>query len=136
MSSYAYRKVKVVGFSQFAKPGEQSLLLMPLRMYEWLPLISQVQRYCKWCGREFSDEMYEYGDSKECDISSGLLIEEIIKFVDVLSDLRQEAAEWIGYYINKIEVDISDGETLRTARFRFMEKQLAHAKKYTDYRGI
>lgn len=136
LSSYAYRKVKVVGFSQFAKPGEQSLLLMPLRMYEWLPLISQVQRYCEWCGRKFSDEMYEYGNSKECDINSTLLIEEIVKFVDDLSVIRQEADEWIGYYINKIEVDISEGETLRTARFHFTEKQLAHVKKYAEYRGI
>lgn len=135
LSSYAYRKVRVVGFSQFAKAGEQSLLLMPLRMYEWLPLISQMQQYCEWRGRDFDEEIYEYGNSKECDISPGL-IKKIIKFVDGLSYIKQEAAEWTGYYINKIEVDILEGETLRKARFRFMKKQLAHVKKYTDYRGI
>lgn len=136
LSSYAYRKVKVVGFSQFAKPGEQSLLLMPLRMYEWLPLISQMQWYCGWHGHKFSDEIYEYWNSEECDINSTLLIEKIVKFVDDLSVIKQEADEWTGHYINKIEVDISEGEALRTARFRFIERQLAHTKQYKKYRKI
>lgn len=138
LSSYAYKEVKVVGFSQFAKAGEQSLLLMPLRMYEWLPLINEIQLYCKWCGCKFEEEIYGYLDSEGCDASSGLIeeIEEIVKFVAALSSIGQEAVEWMGYYINKIELDILEGETLRKARFRFLEKQLLHAEQYKNYRKI
>lgn len=135
LSSCASKKIRVVGFSQFAKPGEQSLLLMPLRMYEWIPLIYKIQWYCKWHGREFENEIYEYGSSKECDINVKC-IEKIVKFVKKLSSMGQEAAEWTGNYINKKELPILEGIPERIVRFDFMETQLAHVKQYTNYRGI
>lgn len=130
-----FKKIRVVGFSQFAKPGEQSLLLLPLRMYEWIPLICKVQWYCKWHGREFENEIYKYGSNKECDIDANC-IEKIVQFVKKLSSMGQEAVEWTGNYINKKEIPNLEGMSDRMTRFHFMEKQLAHVKQYMNYRGI
>lgn len=77
----------------------------------------------------------KYMDSKECDISPGLA-EEIVKFIEDLSSIGQEAGEWIGHYINKIELGILEGETLRKAGFCFLEKQLAHLEQYKNFRKI
>lgn len=135
VSSYAYNKTNVVGFSQFIKAGEQSLLLMPLRMYEWLPLIKEIQVNSNWHGYDFSTEVNGYINSNECDLKPGLG-EAIIKFIDTLSNIGQKAEEWIGNYIDKIELGDFNGIALRRERFKFMEKQITHQQHYISYRNI
>jgi len=134
LSSCAPNYVTVVGIAQYVKIGEQSLAIMPLRLYEWISLIAKIQRYCRWWGKDFKDEIREYGQSSQCDIESEV-IDRIIDFEDKLSQMGQNAEEWDKNPLDKIEFDVAEGKSLKMTQFEFMELQLTHRKKYDDYKG-
>ena len=43
VSSYAPNNVNVVGFAQYTKAGEQSLMILPLRLYDYIPMLDRIE---------------------------------------------------------------------------------------------
>ena len=134
VSSYASNSVRVVGVAQFAKAGEQSLLIKPLRLYEWIPVISIMQRNCEWRGTAFNEELERYGASPECDMNNEIR-GDIKQFIKELASMGQKAEDWNGNYLVKKEFAIckeDEDEEVRL-RIQFIDQQLRHMKSYDSY---
>jgi hypothetical protein len=132
MSTFSPRNIKVVGYSQFAKAGEQSLLLYPLRVYKYIPMLAEVQKYCI---REYVDwkEQYEcilekFETSGKSSISS-LEWQKIYKFVEHLFSIEQYPEGWNRSYISKIQFD----EDFMTGVMKLLSEQKKYQSEVMEF---
>ncbi len=139
LSSYASKNTRVVGFAQFAKAGELSQMIQPIRMMEWMPVIIAVEMEGEWSGRPFEEILRRYGRSGECDLSQ----EEIggmIRFKEELTQMGQKARDWDWNYVKKKDVEGCErfGEHWEKYRMmmilRFMDVQIRHIQCYSRFR--
>lgn len=122
LSSYASISSRVVGYAQFAKAGEQSLLIEPLRMYRYLPMLSRMQLECRRRLRDLKEEIRTFETGWSLQLSTAGLAE----FMDKLSEIGQTAEDWDGSYIRKLD---GSTEELREV----MKKQDELYRQYGEY---
>lgn len=134
LSSYASKNTKVVGFAQFAKAGEQSLQIYPLRMYEYIPLLNQIEKKCDLNMLDYKDELEEYFNSLECDFSEREK-HDIRHFLLTIMSIGQLPSDWNANYLMKIDFDIEDDKRKNRVHYliRFLKRQMEHVEKYKDY---
>lgn len=100
LSSYAPNDMKVVGFAQFAKAGEQSLVVKPLRIYSYIQMLSKMQKECERLQKDIVQELLEYARTPR----SGLTEDSVSKIKDFLKDIKemeQKPQDWRGnFYMN------------------------------------
>lgn len=124
LSSYASISSIVVGYAQFAKAGEQSLLIEPLRKYTYIPMLSRMQFECRRNLRDMKEEIKIFGDRR----LSRQETEGLPEFMDKLSEIGQTVEDWNGSYIRKL-----DGSTEEL--MKVMEKQDVLYRQYGEYAG-
>ena len=129
VSSFASNRTEVVGFSQFAKAGEQSLLLYPLEMDEYIPMLSYMQRQCEWGNRELQQEIIAYSGSSLCDISQQE-IGKILKFVNEIQGIGEKTTDWEENFWTKKQFKEEDGIAEVMA---YLNRQYGHLEKYREY---
>lgn len=132
VSSFSANHITVVGFSQFAKAGEQSLLIVPLRMYELLPMLEWVQKSCEAYGRGVREELLGYSQSEYCDLSLKQ-IDDSISFLEGIAAMGQTAEDWDGNYLEKKELVQKNGESKISSVIDFLNKQSQHVRNYEAY---
>lgn len=126
LSSYAPNDTDVNGYAQFAKAGEQSLLIEPLRKYKYIPLLSRMQFECGHRLRELTDEIGEYGAEIGWDQS---LIDTLTQFVIRLAKIGQTPWDWDGNYIRKVDGAILDIIDLMDEQNSLRETYVNHVKE-------
>jgi len=125
LSSYAPNDVRVVGFSQFAKAGEQSLLIEPLRRYEYITMLAMMQFESGRRFNELEDEIREFGEAypeeypPEC-------IEMLLKLTRKLKSMGHTPRDWDGNFMDKMDLNREDS-------MKFLKKQSAHHEKYMEF---
>lgn len=139
LSSYASKNTRVVGFAQFAKTGELSQMIQPIRMLEWIPVIIAVEMEGEWLCRPFEEILRRYGRSEECDLSQEE-IWKMIQFKEELTQMGQKARDWDWNYVKKTDVEGCErfGEYWEKYRIRmilrFMDLQIRHIQCYSKHR--
>lgn len=133
ISSYASRETKVVGFAQFAKAGEQSLQIYPLRFYEYMPLLIKIYRRCVLNRLDFIEEIVRFFSSKYCKVEFQRR-DEILDFVKRMLSVGQTPLDWSGNYLVKIDLgDEQDERTRVKSLLWFRGKQGLHVDSYEEY---
>jgi len=98
---------KPIGYHQLAKAGEQALLILPLRMDLFVPLITRIFDYCTLRMIELNDYIEKFFDSqygKEIIEDAHSQYEEtidavrVINFLDNLKYMGQTPRDWNGDY--------------------------------------
>lgn len=144
LSSHPPKDVNVVGFAQFAKAGEQSLLIEPLRYMEYIPFLSLASQWCWQFNRDFIEHLKAYKDTEFCDIPEK--IEGLIDFIKELETIGEEVSDWNGYYYEKIDFKSQAGsiedmfELDADALKRYLQRQYSfeqdknrHVDNYKKY---
>lgn len=140
ISSYSAKYMNVVGFSQFVKAGEMSLLIYPLRMIEYIPLLVVIQHFCQNISWDWQEEVKKYCRSPYSQMDIGE-IEKVTDFVEKLADGLQYPEEWDICYDDRVEYVVADatereneirqlGKQMRLALKR--KKHLSNFQKYVD----
>ena len=126
LSSYASKRMDVVGFAQLSKAGEQSLLINPLRVYEYIPLLSAIQKECDRWGINWQRELERYCRA----VNTGFDDEEkrkMIQFVQTLESMEQKVADWDEDYTDKKHFEDSEQKA------QFEKRRQAHKENYLKY---
>lgn len=131
LSSYAPNDVTVIGYAQFAKAGEQSLLIKPLRMYVYILMLSRMQQECDRRFRELSDEVRDFGTAMHWEQSR---IDMVVDFVDTLSAMGHTPKEWKGEYIDKLEGHSWDWLEVLEERSSLYHAYIDYANEKYGYR--
>lgn len=135
VSSYASSNMKVVGFSQFVKAGEQSLLLYPLSMYEYIPMLNRMQWECERWDLNLAEEIRSYC-TKQTDEFQMWEVSEMLEFVETLRKYGQTPTDWMQIYFSKIDFSncIKEDDSLEREKFRnYAESQMQHLENYRKY---
>jgi hypothetical protein len=130
LSSYPATDIRVVGYSQFVKTGEQSLYIWPTRYCEYLPFLYRVEDRCEQTNRWIREELIAYFSSDQCKIS-GSVKEKLIIFVDRMATMGQRPSDWRISYVYKYEKE--EGEDLLSATLNRIAKHRSYVKDYTRY---
>lgn len=90
---------KIDGFCQFEKPGEQSLLILPLRNMKYIPFLKMLCEFCE-----------EFDLRKKTILNmfyrkEGWLdeYEETVLFLDILENMGHHPRDWMGDYSRRIK---------------------------------
>lgn len=143
VSSYAPNNVHVVGLAQYTKAGEQSLMILPLRLYDYIPMLDRIEYEArhrlmdkKFVAWKFMNEYPEHYPSG----TQG----QILEFLDRLERMGSLVDDWDVNYIDKVEweeegkkvrkkekgeKDEEEGEDL----FGCIKNRKKHRKRYMDY---
>lgn len=140
VSSYSAKYMNVVGYSQFVKAGEMSLLIYPLRMMEYIPLMAVIQQFCQNVSWDWREEIKKYCNSPYSQMENGD-IEKVSDFVDKLAEGLQCPKEWNICYDDRVEYVVA-GATERENEVRQLGRQmrltlksrkhLSNFEKYVD----
>ena len=127
VSSYSAKYMNVVGFSQFVKAGEMSLLIYPMRMMEYIPLLVVIQHFCQNVSWDWQEEVKKYCRSPYSQMDIGE-VEKVSDFVEKLADGLQYPDEWDICYDDRVEYAVADA-TERENEIRQLGKQMRLALK-------
>jgi hypothetical protein len=130
LSSYPATDIRVVGYSQFVKTGEQSLYIWPTRYCEYLPLLYRVEDRCEQTNRWIREELTAYFASDQCKISSPIK-GKLISFVNRMAEMGQRPSDWRISYVYKYEKE--EGNDLLIVTLNRIAKQRSYVKDYMSY---
>jgi hypothetical protein len=140
VSSYTARNSRVEGFEQFVKAGEMSLLLYPLRMMEYIPLLIEIHQLCSKLEWDWQEEAAEYCKS----VYSGMSTREtgrVKEFIDKLKAGGQSPEEWDINYDNRVQYLNADAEERENhirqigALLDFRVKRNRHLRNFENYKN-
>ena len=126
LSSYAPNDVTVVGYAQFAKSGEQSLLIKPLRMYVYILMLSGMQVECDNNLHKLTEEITKFGTAMRWEQSQ---VDMLVNFVEVLGTMGQTPVEWVGSYIHKVDAGGKDGIEIIKERTSLYNAYMSYAEE-------
>lgn len=137
VSSDADKDCKTDGLSQFVNSLDLALLIMPLRYYKYLPVLTEVDEFCELyrLERESMFEQIIQNDPESYVTASARKItsKELVTFLDVLKKIGQKPREWLNTYASRLDVSKSDDVMEQIgALFRYLDERDtidANAKK-------
>lgn len=132
VSSYAPSRVNVVGYTQYAKAGEQSLALEPLKLFEYIPLLARIQAHCEYVWENLLDGFWEYMGSAECDLDANT-IRRLEVFITRLEAMGQCPADWNDNYLFRIDNQYHIKRTGRKDITDYILYQKEHVINYLNY---
>ncbi len=132
LSSYAPSNVNVVGYTQYAKPGEQSLMLEVLNKYEYMPLLCDMQTQCWRIGIEMLEGLRRYTESSLCDLPLGMG-KQLEQFILNLAEMGQRPSDWNSNYLSKIDDQYHIRRYGMKDISEYMKRQREHVKNYRNY---
>lgn len=129
VSSYAPNHVNVAGFAQFAKAGEQALLIEPLRMEAYIPMLDSMQQVCSRWRFSFEQELDRYLTAFP-QLYSAETVEKIQTLVSKLKQMGHTPSDWFGSYVARQDMD--EAEALQHV---YRQRELrTHYMAYADER--
>lgn len=135
INSIAPRDSVVTGYSQFVKYGEMSLLIPTIRLYEYVPMLTMMERKCRQKGWDMREELESFSKSKHC--VEGLdtdKVKEIETYLDELKEVEQRIEDWSGsYYLRKASSETKEGTADLLWLLNFKEKQKGFVDAYVEY---
>lgn len=134
LSSHPAREINVVGYAQFAKAGEQSLLLRPLRYMEYIPFLSIAYDWCKQFNRDFIEHLAILKETKFCDIPSRIM-DKLISFIEDIDFIEEKIVDWNGSYYEKIDFgfETSSQEDDIDKQYKLEQSKNKHVENYKEY---
>jgi hypothetical protein len=138
ISSYASNNMNVAGFAQFAKNGEQSLLIKPLKMYEYMPMLDLMWRKCIQWGWKIKEELTNFYNSQYWGERTGdEELENIKDFIANLQELGQEPADWCGNFMERIpKIENDDDGNPVNKRSKIISNQYSRLAGYLQYLSL
>lgn len=130
LSSFAPVGMTVEGFAQFAKAGEQSLLVKVLRYIEYIPCIALIYEWCRQIETDFYDYLEQYMQSEVCDIDRKVL-DGLKDLVKDLESMNQTPNDWNANFMAKY--DISDNEVRWVEIGKLSQRRTQHVENYMLY---
>lgn len=103
LSSVPSREIKVLGYSQFAKAGEQSLIIYPLRMDKYMFFLDYMQEMCEMYNKTFIEQLKKFSESEFCRFDSEE-IDEMRNFVEFLNSIGQTPCDWKDNYLIRLNI--------------------------------
>lgn len=135
INSIAPRDSAVTGYSQFVKYGEMSLLIPTIRLYEYIPLLTMMERKCRQKGWDMKEELESFSRSSHC--VEGLnadKVEEIETYMGELKEVDQRIEDWSGnYYLRKASYETEAGTADLIWLVNFKRKQKDFVDAYVEY---
>ena len=132
ISSFASNRIRVVGMAQFVKAGEQSLLLYPLEMDEYMPLLVEMQHRSEMYGKDLEKEIERYSHSLQCDISQQE-IRKIVEFVKRIEYIGGTPMDWEGNFLAKKQLQEEENDEKLSKILQYLSKQYEHLEQYRKY---
>lgn len=132
LSSYAPSRHIVLGYAQYAKAGEQSLLLEPLKKFEYIPLLATIQWHCEYEGKDLRQEMREYAMSSQCDVPLYQMAD-LDDFVHDLEEIGQQPADWYENYLFRVDDQYHIQRTGQKDITEYRQHQREHVRAYKRY---
>ena len=109
ISSYPSVDFKVEGFMQFAKAGEQSLFIRPIRNYRYLPMLGRAEEEARIHEHTLEEELRIYFSSELCAVPEKDK-DELLYFSFCLDRSYQNAKDWdINLLLMKMRFSEEDG---------------------------
>lgn len=133
LSSHASNDILVVGFSQFAKAGEQSQLIWPLRVYEWIPLMTSIEQECEWLQKDFRKEIEEFANSEDAYLEADT-VKKIICFKELLEERGENSDDWYYKAFLRKELDDDLGQSRDVKIIKFVNRQQFHVDCYNEFK--
>lgn len=132
VSSYGSQKIYVVGFAEFAKAGEMSLLIEILKFYMYIPLLIMMQRKAEHEGNTLEYEVnQQWKRVIEKQSFACVPKEKVLSFIQMLSEMQQTPEDWRGNYYWKVEFE---GEHTQKELFEERKQFIEHQNKLVqDY---
>lgn len=132
LSSNASWDTAVNGYAQFIKYGEQALLIRPLQLYEYIPMLALMQKKCEQREIIIKEELSNFSGSGCCKIDLPK-VQEISEFVEKLAEIHQRPEDWNGNYLPKRMPHEKDKSAVLEWIMKFREKKDDYIKQYMDY---
>lgn len=136
VSSHAARNTNVVGYAQFAKAGELSLLIRPLRYMEYIPFLTIAQDWCRQFSRDYIEHLRRYARAESCDIPLGTM-QKLIDFIQGIGEIEEKISDWNGAYYERIEYvpefDRSDNNAYVRGQYDFEQRKNSHVECYKQF---
>lgn len=135
VSSYTSKYIQVVGYSQFVKAGEMSLLIYPMRVMEYIPLLVRMQQFCRKMDLDLQELARVYCRTEYSHINMDE-VEKIEDFLEKLKDGSQTPKEWDICYENKVMYiadDLSSKNMERRRNYKRIDLILNSHKHVKDF---
>ena len=132
LSSHPANDAVVLGYAQFAKAGEQSLLLRPLQEIEYISFLLMAYNWCKRYALDFYKHLDEFANSEFCHISKRKM-EELIQFLRAMSDIGQTIEDWKGDFFEKVSYRSDKRTELLQEQYEFEQRRSRYAQDYKDF---
>lgn len=88
-------------YEQFCKAGEQSLMIEPLNLYEYLPLLTAITRKCQGAGLDVYEEIDNFVAKSSIKIDKNV-VNTWKEFLENLKRMGQSIEDWDFNMINRI----------------------------------
>lgn len=129
-SSFSSQGDSVKGVRQYTKAGEQALFLEPIKMYLYIPMLSEIEKTAEQKKIDFKEELREFFDSGKSEID---LAEQnnIWEFVEKIGAIEQKMIDWDGNYYRKLDF-LEDNQEIHDIR-QYFERQIFYMKRYQEF---
>lgn len=133
LSSLGGSGMKVCGLSQFAKAGELSLLLYPLRFIEYMPFLADMHQDCMQWARELEDELVRFQKSGMGDIEDAVF-DKILLFCQKLKGIGQSPEDWNGNFALRAKLKYKSEKNDKLSQImHLISIQRRHVENYERY---
>ncbi len=132
LSSHTAKGLRVVGYAQFAKAGEQSLLIKPLRNLQYVSFLCIAYDWCKNFNRDYYAHLRAFAASKYSSIGSEKM-EELIEFIDLIAKVGQTIKDWGGSYYEKVSYEYQTQREYIEQQYEFEEEKNRYVDEYMKY---
>lgn len=132
LSVYKSGEENAERYCQYLKAGEQSLMIEPMGVFEYIPLLVAMNRRCTATGIDIRDELYKYvaqnGISQE-------IIDKLVSLLCHLQESGQTINDWNFNMMERVYRDdgiVSDEDKIAVINrtFSMMSKQREHVLEY------
>lgn len=132
LSSYASQNIRVVGYAQFLKAGEQSLFLLPMEHYSYVPMLTAMQRRGEQLKGGLKGEIARFRESGYSNIGEEQW-NDIMDFVETLQGIGQTPEDWDEDFLRKKDFSLEEGDSTISKLKAFVNEQIEYRKKYMEY---
>lgn len=119
-------------YCQYCKAGEQSLMIQPLRLYLYIPLMVAMYRKCSIGGRDFDHELWEWKEKLGIPENK---CKEIIHYMHDLEQVGQTIYDWDFNMRTRVYRDDDLGDDIYRKIERNLDMANEQKKLVTEYLG-
>ena len=133
ISAFPDRDQEVTCYGQFIKAGEQALVILALRIYKYIIMLSLLYDACVWKGYDFRHSIvrcFDHFNDEEHKEYTNDEKKSVLQFVDDVESYGQTVNDWLGTYDSKLEI-WDESKKIRQLR----QQQADIARECIEYIG-